>query len=74
MNDWWNDPPEVDEGPMCPECRWYGDYLTGNQATQMFGCEECGHRWLIPVAADYGPEDFDYGPEDFDYVPANRVM
>jgi DNA-directed RNA polymerase subunit RPC12/RpoP len=58
MTDWWNDPPESDDPLNCPACSsGFGDYLTGNERVQMFACEECGHRWIIQITPDYGPED-----------------
>jgi hypothetical protein len=77
VNDYWNDPPETDEGPMCPECDdGYGEYLTGNQAVQMFGCDVCGYRWLLPVPGDCGPEDVEWPDigEDFFCEPSEHAV
>ena len=51
--DYWNDPPECDEGPECPEC---GEIAECDEETGEATCE-CGHRWTVPEET-YGPEDF----------------
>lgn len=72
MNDWWNDPPEVEEPPECPECE--DGFADPESYEELDGkafmtCDHCGHRWEIPIEPDPGPEDFADPEEGVDFCP-----
>ena len=67
-NDWYNDPPEYDEGPTCPECGGYADELTSNKHCGRYKCEDCGHQWILRFGEDPGPEERPL-PDDYAFEP-----
>ena len=59
MNDYWNDPPEVEEGPSCidKECGGECDYVTDSEDKHrmLFRCTECLCEFWVPVPRDPDP-------------------
>ena len=45
MKDYWNDPPEYDDDPICPKCKNLADF---NETETGFNCicSECGFKWF----------------------------
>ncbi len=54
MNDWYNDPPETPEPPVCPACKCSETDIREDGVT--CSCDECGNLWTLPVETDYYPE------------------
>jgi len=54
MNDYWNDPPEVDEGPLCPKCDGYSDLERETKTHLHMKCDECDHQWSVELEQDDG--------------------
>lgn len=57
MNDYWNDPPDDPEMPLCPSCcdgQGGEDSSMDDQGAWHLTCECCGHKWVI--AAEKEPE------------------
>jgi DNA-directed RNA polymerase subunit RPC12/RpoP len=51
VNDYWNDPPEQDEGPQCPYCG-----IPLNPFGALFQCSECGHIMIVKAQPEIAPE------------------
>lgn len=67
MNDFWNDPPEDPELPLCPEC---GSAQTDcvNDALSII-CHDCGFKWIPEPDPQPTPEDYANGEEIEDFQP-----
>ena len=57
MNDWYNDPPEEPELPLCPECDGDADYLRDEKSGQVLKCGECAHQWTLPFPVEPDPPE-----------------
>ena len=65
MNDYWNDPPEEEELPMCPACDGFADATGTTSEHVLMKCDECGHEWRIEIEQEPAPEAHqDIGPDD----------
>ena len=56
IGDWFLDPPESPEPPMCPEgCGGYADEETMEQKDGKLHCtcDECGRKWAMDDPYDY---------------------
>ena len=53
MRDWWNDPPDQPEIPLCPHCEIELDVLPNGDLV----CSECGHR--IQYVPDYSEAEIE---------------
>ena len=58
MNDYWNNPPEQDEEPTCPDsrCQGFVVYIGTVQGELMYRCEDCDREWAVTPPPEPGPE------------------
>lgn len=58
MNDWYLDPPEEPEPPVCPKCKDFAEVDVLDDGTAVCTCEGCGHTWAIDLDpwSDYDPD------------------
>lgn len=62
MDDWYNDPPEEPEPPVCLNakngCEGYGLEIgfVGGYGI-IFKCEDCGLQWISPMEEELTDED-----------------
>ena len=57
-SDWYLDPPDEPDGPNCPVCEdGWGDYISSTGENDLYRCDECGHEWSVPAAADWDLPD-----------------